>query len=109
MITAAYFILSVVLGAVLYFGIRWLVKACSKYRGTRTVACPETGRPALAEIDALHASLTSLIGPPDIRLENCSPKMRRLWRVRSERLLDVRSVQSLTLGNRHVSLSFICP
>lgn len=72
MITAAYFILSVVLGAVLYFGIRWLVKACSKYRGTRAVDCPEMGRPALAEIDVLHASLTSVNGPPDIRLENCS-------------------------------------
>jgi len=70
--TAAYFIVTVILATALYFGIRWLVRACSKYRGTRVVACPETGRPAVAEIDALHASLTSIVGLPDIRLESCS-------------------------------------
>jgi len=70
--TAAYFIVTVILATALYFGIRWLVRACSKYRGARVVACPETGRPAVAEIDALHASLTSIVGLPDIRLESCS-------------------------------------
>ncbi|MEK6283871.1 MAG: hypothetical protein AABN95_26255 [Acidobacteriota bacterium] len=70
--TAAYFIVTMILAASLYFGIRWLVRACSKYHGTRVVACPETGRPALAEVDALHASLTSVVGRPDIRLESCS-------------------------------------
>ncbi len=70
--TAAYFIVTVILATALYFGIRWLVRVSSKYRGTRVVTCPETGRPALAEVDALHASLTSVVGRPDIRLENCS-------------------------------------
>ncbi len=70
--TAAYFIVTVILATALYFGTRWLVRASSKYRGSRVVACPETGRPALAEVDALHASLTSVVGRPDIRLENCS-------------------------------------
>ena len=70
--TAAYFIVIVIIATALYFGIRWLVRASSKYRGSRTVACPETGRSALVEVDALHASLTAIIGRPDIRLESCS-------------------------------------
>lgn len=70
--TAAYFIVIVILATALYFGIRWLVRASSRYRGIKAVACPETGRPALVEVDAFHASWTSIIGRPDIRLESCS-------------------------------------
>ena len=70
--TAAYFIVTIILATALYFGIRWLVRACSKYRGARVVSCPETGRPALVEVDTPHASLTSIAGRPDIRLESCS-------------------------------------
>ena len=70
--TAAYFIVTMILATALYFGSRWLVRASSRYQGSRVVACPETGRPALAEVDALHAALTSIVGPPHIRLENCS-------------------------------------
>ena len=69
--TAAYLIVIVLLATASYFGIRWLVRAYSRYRGSRIVTCPETGRPAIVEVDALHASLTSAVGPPDIRLENC--------------------------------------
>ena len=70
--TAAYFIVIVIIATALYFGIRWLVRASSKYRGSKVVVCPETGRPAIVEVDAQHASLTSLLGRPDIRLESCS-------------------------------------
>lgn len=70
--TAAYFIVIVIIATALYFGIRWLVRACSQYRGIKVVACPETGRPAMIEVDSLHASLTSIVGRPDIRLETCS-------------------------------------
>jgi hypothetical protein len=70
--TAAGSLLAIVLIAVAaWFGIRWLVRSYSKYRGTRTVTCPETGRPAVVELDALHASLTSTVSLPDIRLEHC--------------------------------------
>jgi len=58
--------------AALWFGIRWLVRSSSKYRGSRLVTCPETMKPAIVEVDALHASLTSTIRLPDIRLEACS-------------------------------------
>jgi hypothetical protein len=69
--TAAYLIVIVLLATASYIGIRWLVRASSRYRGTKIVTCPETGRPAIVEVDALHASLTSTVGLPDIRLENC--------------------------------------
>ena len=61
-----------VFAAALWFGIRWLVRSSSKYRGTRIVTCPETKRPAIVEVDALHASLTSTVGLPDIRLQDCT-------------------------------------
>jgi hypothetical protein len=60
------------LAAALLFGIRWLVRSSSKYRGSRIVTCPETKSPTFVEVDALHASLTSIVGPPDIRLRDCS-------------------------------------
>lgn len=69
--TEAYLIVLVLIATASLFGIRWLVTAYSRYRGTKIVTCPETGRPAVVEVDALHASLTSTVGPPDIRLENC--------------------------------------
>jgi hypothetical protein len=69
--TEAYLIVIVLLTSASYFGLKWLVRAYSRYRGTKIVTCPETGRPAVVEVDALHASLTSTVGLPDIRLENC--------------------------------------
>src|SRR4030095_13579281 len=49
--------------------------ACSRLlsiRGYQAVTCPDTGKFALVEVDALHASLTSTVSLPDIRLEHCS-------------------------------------
>lgn len=69
--TAAYLIVILSLASASYFGIRFIVRAFSSYRGTKIVTCPETGRPAVVEIDALHASLTSTVGLPDIQLKNC--------------------------------------
>jgi len=70
--TAAGSLIAIVLLAVAsWFGIRWFIRAYSRYRGTRIVTCPETGRPAIVEVDALHASLTSTVGLPHIRLEKC--------------------------------------
>lgn len=61
-----------VLAAAIWFSIRWLVRSSSKYRGTQIVTCPETKRPAIVEVDSLHASLTSTVGLPDIRLQDCT-------------------------------------
>ena len=65
--------IAIILGAVaLWFGFRWLIRAFSKYRGPRIVTCPETKKPVMVKVDSLHASLTSTVGLPDIRLEDCS-------------------------------------
>jgi hypothetical protein len=61
-----------VLTAALWFGIRWLARSFAQYRGPRIVNCPETHKPAIVEVDSLHATLTSTVGLPDIRLKNCS-------------------------------------
>jgi hypothetical protein len=58
--------------AALCFGIGWLVRSLSRYRGTRIVTCPETKAPTVVEVDSLHATLTSIVGLPDIRLRECS-------------------------------------
>lgn len=61
-----------ILAVALWFGVRWLVRHFSKYRGPRIVTCPETKKPAIVEVDSLYASLTSTVGFPDIRLQDCS-------------------------------------
>ena len=70
--TVGYLIVIVLATTAVYFGIRWLVRVCSRYRGPKLVTCPETGRPAIVEVDALRASLTSTVSLPEIRLQNCS-------------------------------------
>ena len=60
------------LAAALWVAIRWFVRSSSRFRGHRVVTCPETKKPASVEVDSLHASLTSMVGPPDIRLKDCS-------------------------------------
>ena len=62
----------IILAAALRVGIRWLVRSSSRYGGTRIVTCPETKKPTIVEVDALHATLTSTVGLPDIRLQNCA-------------------------------------
>ena len=66
------FIALVAIAAALWVGIRWLVRSSSRYRGPRIVTCPETNKPAIVEVDSLHASLTSTVGLPDIRLQECT-------------------------------------
>lgn len=62
----------IAIAAALWFGIRWLVRSFSRYRGLRVVTCPETKNPAVVEVDSLYTSLTSAAGFPDIRLKDCS-------------------------------------
>ena len=61
-----------VIAAVLWYGIRWLVRSSSGFGGPRIVTCPETHKPAIVEVDSLRASLTSAVGLPEIRLKECS-------------------------------------
>jgi hypothetical protein len=43
-----------------------------RFRGKRTVYCPETGLTAEMEMDAGHAALTAVPGPPRVRVARCS-------------------------------------
>ena len=61
----------IILAAALWLGIR-VVRSSSRFRGSRIVTCPETNKPTIVEVDALHASLISAVGLPDIRLKDCS-------------------------------------
>jgi hypothetical protein len=70
--TAGALVVLILLAVALWFGIRWLVRSSSRYRGSRIVTCPETKKPAIVEVDARHALLTSTVGLPDIRLQDCS-------------------------------------
>ena len=70
--TVAYVMLAAMLGVILYFGIRRLARTFSKVRGAKTVTCPETGNPTVVKIDAIRATLTSTLGGPHIRLQDCS-------------------------------------
>jgi hypothetical protein len=69
--TEAYIIIIALLASASYIGIKLIVRAYSRYRGTHVVTCPETDRPTVVKVDAIHALLTSAVGPPDIRLEDC--------------------------------------
>jgi hypothetical protein len=61
---------ALVLAALFVLG-RYLVLAYARYRDSKIIRCPETGESAIVEVDAVHAALTSLVGQPDIRLQNC--------------------------------------
>jgi hypothetical protein len=43
-----------------------------RLRGRRTVACPETGLAEEIELDAWHAAVTAVPGPPRLRVERCT-------------------------------------
>ena len=47
-------------------------EAFFRFGGRRTVRCPETGLTAEVEIDARHAALSAVPGPPKVRMADCS-------------------------------------
>jgi hypothetical protein len=57
--------------AAIYLGIRYFVRASQKFGGERIIICPETGKQAMVEIDLRHAAISSLIGQTDLRLDDC--------------------------------------
>jgi hypothetical protein len=71
MTTVAYLLVTLLLATGLYFGIRYLGRAYFRYKDSKIITCPDTGEAAIVEVDAVHAALTSMVGEPDIRLQNC--------------------------------------
>ena len=71
MTSVLYLLVTLLVATGLFFGIRYFVRAYYRYRDSKIIKCPDTGTAAIVEVDAVHAALTSLIGQPDIRLQNC--------------------------------------
>lgn len=80
-----------VLGTALYSGLRRGAKAYPKTSGTRVITCPETGRPAVIEVDARHAAWTAAAGQPSLRVKDCE-RWPLLKNCGQECLLQVDSV-----------------
>jgi hypothetical protein len=59
--------IAVVTYALIFFGARY-----RRYRGTRLVECPETGRAAAVHVNARRAAATPPGRPPELRLKDCS-------------------------------------
>jgi hypothetical protein len=55
----------------LFFAIRHFVRAYFRYRDSHIIICPDNKEQAMVEVDAMHAAMTSVLGQPDIRLQNC--------------------------------------
>ena len=66
-----YLVAAGLLATSLFFAIRYLVREYIRYRDSRIITCPDNGEAAIVEVDAIHAALTSALGQPDIRLQNC--------------------------------------
>jgi hypothetical protein len=62
----------VLLAAGLAVLIALVVRNWLRWRGARLITCPETQLPAGVRVDARHAALKSLSGPPELRLADCS-------------------------------------
>ena len=71
MIAIAYVTGVLLLGAVIYFSVRYFARARERFGGGQVIICPETGEQAMVEVDVRHAAVTSLLGQPEIRLESC--------------------------------------
>lgn len=61
-------LLSAGIAAAFTYGMRVFLR----YRGKMLFTCPETGKPEAVKVAASKAALSSLIGRPDIRLNECS-------------------------------------
>ncbi len=65
-------LLAIAAAAVFYVLVPVVADTFYRYRQKRAVRCPETGAEAEVQIDAAHAALTAVPGPPELRVEVCS-------------------------------------
>jgi len=67
----------ILLAAIVAVGILYVVvpvamDVFARYRGGRSLTCPETGAEVRIELDARHAALTAVPGPPRLRVADCT-------------------------------------
>ena len=71
--TAAILTIAAVLATgVLYVLAPTMADAWARFRRPREVRCPDGGVPATVVPDPARAAFTSLIGPPNLRLKDCT-------------------------------------
>jgi hypothetical protein len=68
----AYLVIAIVAFTILYFVVPPVVAAFARYRSERLITCPETRQPAAVGLDVTHATLSAVVGPPDLRLKHCT-------------------------------------
>jgi len=67
-----YFVVTLVVVAVLYALLRRPISEYVRMRGDRVITCPDSEQPAAVRVDAGHAALTTAGGREHLRLESCS-------------------------------------
>jgi hypothetical protein len=58
--------------AVAYVAVPVMADVYARFRRPRIVICPETGREARVRLDAWHAAVTAIPGPPRRYVDECS-------------------------------------
>jgi hypothetical protein len=64
--------LAIVAIGMFYVVLPIMMFAYLNVRGRRTVACPETGLAEEIELDAWHAAVTAVPGPPRLHVASCT-------------------------------------
>jgi hypothetical protein len=75
MIGAVYLILTVAVAVVVGILIILLGRMgveFFRFRGTRRLLCPATGKTTVVRIDAIHAAVSGLLADPKLRVSDCS-------------------------------------
>ena len=78
-----------------------VVNTYRRYRGRKTIICPDTGQIAEVEIKALNASLMSALGMDWVRVKWCS-----LWPRKKDCAQEcMKEYQSAAIEDRHIPSS----
>ena len=67
-----YVVIAILAVALVAIAFRRSYQAFATYRGTRVMACPETGQPVAIDLQARRAALAALFKRPDLRVQECS-------------------------------------
>jgi hypothetical protein len=71
--SAALWLMALIIAAgAIYVLLPVVADSFRRFRGSREVTCPETGRLASVRLDAGRAAATSAIGPPRLKITDCS-------------------------------------
>ena len=58
--------------ALVYVVVPIVAETFTRYRSRRVLRCPESTLMADVQIDATHAAMTAIPGPPELRVRDCS-------------------------------------